>query len=256
MELGRYSPIRLLRYVARRACGTVYRFQTHEKVLALTFDDGPDPEDTPPVLDLLDHYGAKATFFMVGEAARNHREIVRQVASQAHTIGNHTFSHVSMPRTEWAERGRQLSACQQVLRPYAKKYFRMPFGQQSVMSHVQALLAGYRVFGWTHKADDAGGKDVAGTVRRLDGQLQAGDIVAFHDTVYHYYDSRQVCRQDMRDALQQLVSNYCDRGFRWINLETMMQIGRPERTHWYRFDDQVDFNRLKCKAVDQSFGRP
>lgn len=247
MERRRFSPFRLASYIARRAYGTIYRFRTGEKVLALTFDDGPDPDDTPPVLDLLDQYGAKATFFMVGEAAVSHRDIVQRVAGQGHTIGNHTFSHVSMPRIEWAERWRQLSACQEALQPYAKKYFRMPFGHQSVMSHGQALAAGYRVIGWTRKADDVRGMDAAWTIGLLDGKLESGDIVAFHDTVYHYRDERQLCRRQMRDALRQLVAKYCDRGFRWINLETMMHVGKPERTHWYRHPEEGDFSRLKRK---------
>lgn len=248
MELRRYDPIRLPRYIARRAFGTVYRFRTSEKVLVLTFDDGPDPVDTPPVLDLLEQYRAKATFFMVGESAIRHRPVVDRIAAGGHTIGNHTFDHVSLPRIGVADRWRQLRDCQRALTPYGRKYFRMPFGHQTVMSHFQAAAAGYRVVGWTHKADDVSGKDAAWTIDRLAGKLQPGDIVAFHDTVYHHEDVRQVCRVAMREALSQVLSLYCDMGYRWVNLDTMFQIGRPERTHWYRFDSLMDFDRLKKRS--------
>lgn len=246
---GRYNPSRAARYVARRAFGTIFRFQTQEKVLALTFDDGPDPEETPEVLDILDRNHASATFFMIGEAARSHGHLVQQVAAQGHTVGNHTFSHASMPRIGWADRWRELSACQRALQPYGRRYFRMPFGHQSIGSHIQTLAAGYQVFGWTHKADDTRGRDAAYSIGRLDGKLQPGDIVAFHDTVYHYEDERQVCRKQMQAALQDVVSKYSDLGFRWINLEAMMRVGKPERTHWYRSDDDLDFSRLKRKPT-------
>lgn len=253
-DAGRYGPLRMARYITRRTCGTIYRFRTQEKVLALTFDDGPDPEETPRVLDLLDRYRASATFFMVGEAARRHGRLVQGVAGRGHTVGNHTFSHVSMTRIGWAERWRQLRACQQALRPHAKRYFRMPFGHQNISSHLQALAAGYHVFGWTHKADDTRGRDASWSLGLLEGNLQAGDIVAFHDTVYHYEDERNVCRKQMRTALEQLLSTYSDLGFRWVNLETMMRIGRPERTHWYRSGDDMDFSRLKRKPIGDVSG--
>ena len=63
---------------------------------ALTFDDGPDPENTPRLLDVLDRHRARATFFMVGERAARHPDLVRRVAAAGHEIGNHSFSHQRM----------------------------------------------------------------------------------------------------------------------------------------------------------------
>ena len=64
-----------------------------ERGVALTFDDGPDPEITPRLLDLLDSHGVCATFFVTGERAARHPDIIREILSRGHSIGNHSFSH-------------------------------------------------------------------------------------------------------------------------------------------------------------------
>src|SRR6266487_3577536 len=81
----------------RRAMGTVVQVATRDPVVALTFDDGPSRECTPRLLKILERHHAHATFFMVGEAATKHREIVEDVARLGHAIGNHTWDHPSLP---------------------------------------------------------------------------------------------------------------------------------------------------------------
>ena len=85
------QPPRLLRLLYPRA---LWRMDKHEKSVYLTFDDGPIPEITPWVLDLLDKYGIKATFFMVGDNVRKHPDEYRMVVERGHRIGNHTFNHI------------------------------------------------------------------------------------------------------------------------------------------------------------------
>lgn len=73
----------------------LWRMNKHERAVYLTFDDGPIPEVTPRVLDILDKYGIKATFFMVGDNARKYPDIYKMVVDRGHRIGNHTFNHLS-----------------------------------------------------------------------------------------------------------------------------------------------------------------
>ena len=73
---------------------TVWRIPMKYKAVFLTFDDGPIPEVTPWVLDLLDHYGIKATFFCVGDNVRKHPETFRMVVERGHSVGNHTMHHL------------------------------------------------------------------------------------------------------------------------------------------------------------------
>jgi peptidoglycan/xylan/chitin deacetylase (PgdA/CDA1 family) len=72
----------------------LWRMDRHERAVYLTFDDGPIPEVTPRVLDILDHYGVKATFFMVGDNVRKHPREFEMVKARGHRIGNHTFNHI------------------------------------------------------------------------------------------------------------------------------------------------------------------
>src|SRR3954468_16953550 len=73
----------------RRMAGAITSVETSEPLVALTFDDGPDPTSTPAVLRLLDRYDAKSTFFMVGAAAHRHPRMVREIAEAGHAIANH-----------------------------------------------------------------------------------------------------------------------------------------------------------------------
>lgn len=85
------QPSIFLRWIYPRA---LWRMNRHEKAVYLTFDDGPIPEATPFVLDTLDHFHIKATFFMVGDNVRKHPEVFRMVVERGHRIGNHTFNHI------------------------------------------------------------------------------------------------------------------------------------------------------------------
>ncbi|MDQ7093437.1 polysaccharide deacetylase family protein [Desulfosporosinus sp. PR] len=76
-----------------RAPGTYYMAHTREKVVALTFDDGPDPIDTPAVLDILKEKGVRATFFVLGQAAQENPDLLKRLAKEGHEIGNHSFNH-------------------------------------------------------------------------------------------------------------------------------------------------------------------
>ncbi|HKV11751.1 MAG TPA: polysaccharide deacetylase family protein, partial [Thermoanaerobaculia bacterium] len=78
--------------------GSLVRVATREPAIALTFDDGPHPEDTPRVLEVLERHGARGTFFMVGQSARRYPEVVARAAAAGHTVANHSWDHPSFRR--------------------------------------------------------------------------------------------------------------------------------------------------------------
>ena len=116
------QPPLLLRWLYPRA---LWRMDKHEKAVYLTFDDGPIPEITPWVLDLLDHYGIKATFFMVGENAGRHPELLAEVRRRGHSVGNHTFHHLQGAKVTSMRYLRDIEHANEMLQT---RLFRPPHG--------------------------------------------------------------------------------------------------------------------------------
>lgn len=107
-----------------------WRINTAEKVLYLTFDDGPTPEITDWVLAQLAVYQAKATFFLIGQHIQSHPEIVHRVIDQGHSIGNHSFSHRDGWKTDTKTYLRDFLKCQQAIKEYTgyqTQFYRPPF---------------------------------------------------------------------------------------------------------------------------------
>jgi peptidoglycan/xylan/chitin deacetylase (PgdA/CDA1 family) len=152
--------------------------------LYLTFDDGPDPAWTPSVLDLLAQANARATFFMVGKQARSNAELVRRVAREGHSIGNHTMTHAH-PWTIGAHRAKAevrdgAAAIEEVVGAQTK-YFRPPHGAKRRAMLDEARMLGEEVVMWDRSAIDWGW---LGTAERIETRLnraQPGDIVLMHD---------------------------------------------------------------------------
>ena len=136
---------RALKVVPLLAVGTITRVSTSKPVAALTFDDGPDPVFTPRLLAVLHKHQAKATFFMVGKAAERHPDIVKEVAVAGHAIGNHSWDHPSFPLISRRERWAQVRACEKAIAPYGQRLFRPPYGDQNLLSRLEASWLGYQV---------------------------------------------------------------------------------------------------------------
>ncbi|MGH8754891.1 MAG: polysaccharide deacetylase family protein [Burkholderiales bacterium] len=122
--------------------GTITHVSTSDAVAALTFDDGPHPEFTRRLLDILDRYQARATFFIVGRSAQRYPELVKRIAQAGHALGNHSWDHPSFPYISRRERRLQIRACAKAIHPYGLKLFRPPYGNQSIASRLDALCIG------------------------------------------------------------------------------------------------------------------
>ena len=152
--------------------------------VALTFDDGPDPEVTPRILALLDRYGARATFFCIGERAARHPELVREIAARGHAIGNHTMHHPGWfallgpggQRREWQD-------AQNVLQRLgvASHLARAPLGLRSPLSDLALQRCRLRHVGWSQRGFDTRCGDAALVLTRITRRLREGDIILLHD---------------------------------------------------------------------------
>ncbi len=163
--------------------GTIKSVVTRDLVAALTFDDGPHPEYTSRLLEILKRYEAQATFFMVGKAAQRHPELVQQVAQAGHAIGNHSWDHSFFPSLPKHEPQKQIRACERVLGPYGVRLFRPPYGVENLASHLDALSLRYQVVNWSLDAEDWEEHDPAWMADVLTRGIRPGSIVLLHDAI-------------------------------------------------------------------------
>lgn len=154
-------------------------------LVALTFDDGPDPEVTPAVLDLLDRQEARASFFFVGKKVEAHPALAAEVVARGHTVENHSYSH---PHT-FAFRGpaaleREVRCAQEAItqatgRP--PRYFRAPAGIRNLWLEPCLRRSGLALVSWTRRGFDTVTRDATRVASRLARGLRSGDILLLHD---------------------------------------------------------------------------
>lgn len=153
--------------------------------VALTFDDGPDPEVTPRVMDLLEARGARGTFFAIGRRAREHATIVGDAARRGHLVENHTFTHTNafsvLP--PWVA-AREIDEASRVIAKATRRapaWFRAPAGFRPPWIESVLRPRGLRLVSWTRRGFDTVDRDPRRVAGRLTEGLSAGDILLLHD---------------------------------------------------------------------------
>lgn len=164
---------------------------TIKKKIALTFDDGPDPKITPKVLELLDQYQIKATFFCIGNHIESNQDLLKEMDQKGHLIGNHTYSH---------DRWFDLHSSQKMKTNIEKtnglifdsihkktKLFRPPYGVTNPTLKKAIKDFNFHIIGWSIRSLDTV-KNTEDTLNRIKKRLSTGDIILFHDNREHIVD--------------------------------------------------------------------
>jgi peptidoglycan-N-acetylglucosamine deacetylase len=172
----------------RRLC---WRADSREPRIALTFDDGPHPEHTPKVLDLLAAHGVQATFFVVGALVERQPQIFERTVREGHHIGNHSYNH---SRRDFVAQIRRTEAVLESL-GVRTRFFRPPHGllQPSVLWW--ALWHGYSVAMWSHDSRDALRHQGKATTGESYSDVESGDIVLMHD-------DNPICHAELGQVLE------------------------------------------------------
>jgi peptidoglycan/xylan/chitin deacetylase (PgdA/CDA1 family) len=158
----------------------LWKVETSEKDLYLTFDDGPVPGPTEFVLDTLKSFNVKATFFCIGENIRKHPDIFRKVIDAGHVIANHTFNHMNGWKSSASDYVRNTQLCQDLLPN--KRFFRPPFGR--ITRSQISSLGDYKIVMWDVLTFDYDRS--LDSERCLNGSLKSvrpGSIIVFHDSL-------------------------------------------------------------------------
>ena len=216
------------RRVRSSLLGSLVAVDTEQKAVALTFDDGPHPEFTPRLLEVLRKHDARATFFMLGVQAEKHPDIVKRVVDEGHEIGNHSWDHPSFPTISAGAIGKQISRTRAALAPEGKRWFRPPFGHQDFPAFASSWLRGYEVVAWNVSADDWLGHDAERLAEGLLEKVAPGSIVLLHDSLFHVLDPEFTDRNATIDAVELLVKGL-GKEYRFLTLSRLFSLGKPVR---------------------------
>jgi peptidoglycan/xylan/chitin deacetylase (PgdA/CDA1 family) len=161
-------------------------FETTRREVWLTIDDGPDPSSTPAVLDLLKAHGAKATFFVIGEQVARHPGLVRRMAAEGHSVGNHTFTHplssfwCALPSRTAAEIDQCVGALLLADAPF-ERYFRPPVGVRNPFLDPQLAARGMDLVLWNARGFDGGSRRPGAALACIAGRIGPGGIILCHE---------------------------------------------------------------------------
>ncbi|CAN5372943.1 hypothetical protein BH09PSE5_BH09PSE5_30570 [soil metagenome] len=209
------------------------RASAERSEVAITIDDGPDPEVTPAMLDLLDAHGARATFFCIADRARAHPALTRELVARGHSVQNHSASHrhnfsLLGPRGFRTE----LSKAQDILAQLAGRaptLFRAPAGLRNPFLGPVLHDLGLTLVSWTRRGYDTRERDPAIVSTRLTSGLAAGDILLLHDG---HAARTSAGRPVVLDVMPSLLARCVQQGLRTVTLPDAltMQPGRTLRS--------------------------
>jgi peptidoglycan-N-acetylglucosamine deacetylase len=218
----------------RATMGTITNVMTSEPLAALTFDDGPHPVITPRLLNILHRADARATFFMVGDAARRHGSLLHRVAEAGHAIGNHSWNHPSFPELARRERIRQVRDCQRVLAPYGRRLFRPPYGHQDLASRLDIAWLRYNVVAWNIDAGDWESLDVGEVTDRVLHEIRPGSVVLFHDGEFGVRQTEHRYGELTLESVAALLARLRGR-LHFVTLPELLRSGTARRELWFRY---------------------
>lgn len=157
----------------------------NQRALYLTFDDGPTPDITDRLLALLDQYGAKATFFVIGKKVEKSPELAKRIVANGHAIGNHSYSHPRFAKISSGQQDEEITQAHETIKQHvdvSTSLFRVPRGRWSVPLLLRMKKQGTRCVHWTTDSLDYDDKDAERIVQRiLDSGLKPGQVLLFHD---------------------------------------------------------------------------
>ncbi len=194
------------------------KIESDRKVVALTFDDGPNPDATPLILDTLREKGVRATFFVLGSHAERWPELVRRISSEGHQIGNHGYFHrkLQFKSPFYVSRDIRLGirAIKRAGAP-APRYFRAPHGFRSPWTTPIASSYGERTVGWSLGVWDSDRPGVDEIVRRTLEGVEPGSIVLLHDGDGYNPDGD---RMQTAAALPLIIDRLKEQGYEFATL--------------------------------------
>lgn len=191
-------------FIRKLIPGAVWRLPQKEKTIYLTFDDGPIPEITPWVLDLLKKYDIKATFFCVGDNVRKYPEVFKMITDAGHAVGNHTFNHLQGFKVKSSKYVENVELADSYIH---SKLFRPPHGHLRI-NQGRKLANRFKLIMWDVVTRDynkkLSGEYVLNVVKRY---ARNGSLIVFHDSIK--------AEKNMKYALPKAIEFLISQGYKF-----------------------------------------
>lgn len=189
----------------------------NEKVLSLSFDDGPHPQFTADVLDLLKEHNIKAGFFLIGNRIEKEPGLVQRMIAEGHMVGNHSYTHTN--KYAFRSSKRLIEDLQQNEELISKlggrkvKLFRPPFGVTNPNIAAAARKLGYSVIGWSIRSLDTLGRPAEKVIRRVVSRFKPGGLILLHDT-----------HEEIIPILKKLIEEASEQGYSFVSPDVLLKL--------------------------------
>jgi peptidoglycan/xylan/chitin deacetylase (PgdA/CDA1 family) len=244
-DRGRCGPGRLqpaIEHVKGEGSGVqriVWSVDTERPLCALTFDDGPDPEFTPRILEILEQQDVKASFLVMGYNASRHARLLKEIVRAGHDIGSHTWSHITLPTATPQEVRAEIERGTRVVENWAGakvRFFRPPHGRLTEAAVRATADLGQDIVLWSVTRGELGLREPERVASHVAGTVRPGDIVDLHDGIGRgtfkpesEFAGRLRRRRAMEvEALPQILKGIRTKGLRLVTLSQLIAAWRPD----------------------------
>jgi peptidoglycan-N-acetylglucosamine deacetylase len=200
--------------------GVVWEAKTKEKLIALTFDDGPHPVYTPQISQLLQKYKAHATFFVIGQRVESYKSLIQDLSKKGNEIANHTFSHPRLGRISKEQLLEEINKTDAAIYALTHKHtnlFRPPGGLYNEKIITTARTSSHLVvmWSWTQDTKDWANPGSAKIAKMVIDHAKPGNIVLFHDSGGN--------RQQTVKAVEQILHDLSEQGYKFVTVSELLQ---------------------------------
>lgn len=201
----------------------VRHVETTHKIVALTFDDGPNVKTTPELLDVLKQKQVKATFFILGENAALHPEIVARAVKEGHEIASHAYTHKHLTKMSQKDCAEELDRAEETIMSVAPKphYFRPPGGLYNEGVIEEANKRGYTTVLWSVDPLDWQRPSVAQVISRVKSKVTPGGVVLMHDGLYPLPTPK---------AVSALIDDLRADGYEFVTMDELLRYEEVRQT--------------------------
>lgn len=225
--------VRTVGHRALSGVGSIASVRTKHPLLALTFDDGPCPEHTPGIVDVLRRHRVRATFFQLASQAGEYPELARSVVAEGHEVALHGNDHSRLDRRALGHVRESVRLGRQRLEGIIERpvrWFRPPFGSQSPRSYAAVRSLGLEVVVWSGLGYDWLDLPAGDVVRHVDAACHPGAIILLHDA----QRSLPIPTFDRAAVVDELLGSLKRRGLTPVTVQELVRAGKKEKRAWFK----------------------